>query len=176
MTQRIDETFVRELLDAWTAAWNANDVGQIASLCTDDIVVYDPWPPGGILRGCEEMSYYFAQLFRAIPDVQWEWLSDPLLAVDGTRAAGWWRMSGTMTGRLDTPGFEPTNGPIRLDGVDIWGFRGGLLSEYTVVFDMLGFGRQVGIVPEPGTFGDRMGLWMQHRRAKSLRRSAAARA
>jgi hypothetical protein len=174
MTQPIDETFVRQFVEAWAEAWNANDVRQVASLCTEDIVVHDPWPPGGIIRGREEMSYYFGQLFKALPGVQWEWLSDTFLALDSGRAAGWWRMSGTMTSRLDPPGFEPTNGQIQLDGIDIWGFQDGLLSEYTVIFDMLGFGRQVGIVPEPGTFGDRMGLWMQRRKAKTLRRSAAS--
>lgn len=173
MTQRIDETFVRQFMEAWTKAWNANDVGQVASLCTEDIVVHDPAAPGGILKGREEMSHYFAQVFKAFTP-QWEWLSDPFLGLDGTRAAGWWRMSGTMTGRLDPPGFEPTNGQIQLEGIDIYAFRGDLLAEYTVIFDMLGLGRKIGAAPEPGTFGDRMGLWMQHRKAKTLRRSAVS--
>jgi hypothetical protein len=40
--------------------------------------------------------------------------------------------------------------------------RGGLLASDTVVLNMLDLARQIGAVPQPGTLGARVGLWMQY--------------
>jgi hypothetical protein len=82
------------------------------------------------------------------------------------------RISGTMTGALNPPGFAPTDGPVSFETAEFSRFRDGLLAHHVVVLDMLDMARQVGAVPRAGTLGAEVGRWMQHaaafwRRARS---------
>jgi hypothetical protein len=67
-----------------------------------------------------------------------------------------------MLGPLDPPGYAPTGGRVEFEGIDFYDrFHDGLLTHYTVLFDMLDLGRQIGAAPQPGTLADRMGVFMQ---------------
>lgn len=67
-----------------------------------------------------------------------------------------------MTGPLTPPGFAPTGARLRFETADFSHFEGGLLSRHTVVLNMLDLARQIGAVPQSGTLGGRVGVWMQH--------------
>jgi hypothetical protein len=60
-----------------------------------------------------------------------------------------WRLRGTMTDRLDPPGFAPTGQPIELTGVDMWRLRDGQGCRLRVYTDVNAVARQIGAVP-PG--------------------------
>jgi steroid delta-isomerase-like uncharacterized protein len=169
----LTEQFVRDFIKRWTEAWNAHDVDRAVSMCTEDTVWQDPSAPEGVLQGREAVREFLQVFFRAVPDAHWEWLCQPYLTLDDTQVAGRWRMTATMMGPFDPPGYSPTNTPVVLEGIDFYDeFRDGLLSRYTVLFDMLGFGRQIGAVPKPGTFGERMGVLMQRMAARRMRKRA----
>jgi steroid delta-isomerase-like uncharacterized protein len=164
------EEFVRDFIKRWEEAWNARDVDRIVSLYTDDFVFVDPAVPEGTLHGREAVKEFLTGLFRALPDAHWEWVCEPYVTLDGTRAAGRWRLTATMLGPLDPPGFAPTGGRVEFEGIDFYDeFKEGLVSHYTVLFDMLDFGRQIGAAPKPGTFSDRMGMFMQRMAARRMK-------
>lgn len=48
----------------------------------------------------------------------------------------------------------------------------GLVVRWDMISNLLEVGRQIGAVPEPGSFADRMGLVMQGRTARKMRRRA----
>jgi SnoaL-like polyketide cyclase len=65
-------------------------------------------------------------------------------------------MTGTFTGDLEVwgkrfgptpPAYGPTGRRADIEGVDIYEFRDGLISRWTIVYDLLGLSRQLGIVP-----------------------------
>jgi SnoaL-like polyketide cyclase len=64
-----------------------------------------------------------------------------------------WRLSGTQQGRLQ--GLEGTGRRIRLDGVDHFTLRDGKIASNFVIYDQTQWGRQVGLMPEDGSSGDR---------------------
>ena len=86
-----------------------------------------------------------------------------LLAADGSGVAVRLRISGTMTGALTPPGFAPTGGALIFETAELSRLdASGLLAQHTVVLDMLDLARQIGAVPQAGSVGARIGLWMQH--------------
>ena len=64
-----------------------------------------------------------------------------------------WRLSGTQQGRLQ--GLEGTGRRLRLDGVDVFTLRDGKIASNFVIFDQTQWGRQIGLMPEDGSTGDR---------------------
>ena len=52
----------------------------------------------------------------------------PFLAADGPSLTFRWRGTGTFTGRMDPPGFAPTNGRIDFTGFDLHEYRDGRLE------------------------------------------------
>jgi hypothetical protein len=78
-------------------------------------------------------------------------------------------MVGTNTGPLDPPGFAPTGKSFVVDGVDHWWFRDGLVERYRADYDLNGALRQLGLVPQTGSRGEKALVFLQ-RFASRLRR------
>lgn len=158
----VDEGFAREFLKRLHAAANAHDPQAVAALCCDDVVWEDPAAPE-TLHGCDAvLRFHRDVMFPALPDARVELIDGPYLSPDGAGAAVRLRISGTMMGPLTPPGFAPTGGPLSFETAEFSRFRGGLLAHHTVLLNMLDLARQIGAVPQPGTLGARIGLWMQH--------------
>lgn len=169
----LDEQFVRDFIKRWEEAWNARDVERILSLFTQDVVYIDPAVPEGTLHGRDAVGEFLTGLFRTFPDAHWEWVCEPYVTLDGTRAAGRWRFTATMLGQIDPPGFAPTHGRVVMEGIDFYDeFRDGRLSHYAVLFDMFGVARQIGAAPMPGTRAEGMGVFMQRLAARRMRKQA----
>jgi len=62
---------------------------------------------------------------------------------------GRWSATATHTGKL--PGLEATGKPIRITGITIYRFAGGMISEAWEELDMLGMWQQLGVVSLPGS-------------------------
>ena len=101
-------------------------------------------------HGTAEIRDYFEAIFEAIPDLAVEMLA---IVEQGDEVFVRWRLSGTQQGRLQ--GLEGTGRRIRLDGVDHFTFRDGRIASNFVIFDQTQWGRQIGLVPEDGSTGDR---------------------
>jgi steroid delta-isomerase-like uncharacterized protein len=170
MAQQIDEPFARSFLARLYAAVNAHDAEAVAALCTEDVVWIDPAAPHP-LNGREAVARFHRDvMFRALPDVRIERVDGPYLAFDGSGVAVRSRISGTMTGPMEPPGFAPTWGPVAFESAEFWQFENGLLARQTVVQDMLALARQIGAAPQAGSLAERIGVWLQRLAARRAQR------
>lgn len=158
----VDECLACDLLQRLHAAVNAHDAQAVATLCCDDVVWEDPAAPETLHGRDAVLRFHRDIMFPALPDARVELIDGPYLLPDGAGAAVRLRISGTMTGPLTPPGFAPTGGPLIFETAEFSRFKGGLLAYHTVVLNMLDLARQIGAVPQDGTLGARVGLWMQH--------------
>ena len=101
-------------------------------------------------HGAAEIRAYFEATFAAIPDLAVEMVS---LVEQGDEVFVRWRLSGTQQGRLQ--GIEGTGRRIRLDGVDHFTLREGKIAANYVIYDQTQWARQIGLVPDDGSAGDR---------------------
>jgi predicted ester cyclase len=122
----------------------------------------DPAAPQTLIGRDAVLRFHRDIMFPALPDTRIELISGPYIAADGMGVAARVRISGTMTGPLTPPGFAPTGGRLSFETAEFSQFEGGLLAHHTVILNMLDLARQIGAVPQPGTIGDRIGVWMQH--------------
>ncbi len=170
---KLEEPFIRDFTERWLAAWNAKDPDQVLALCSHDVV----WDESGLVGRLEGHAAVrekaLRPFFDAVPDVQFEYTDEPYLALDGSKVGARWRIGGTMTGALNPPGFAPTNSPVALEGAEFWEFGDELVSNYTLLFDGLNYGQQMGAAPKPGTLSERVGLVMQRMVARRMRRGSA---
>jgi steroid delta-isomerase-like uncharacterized protein len=170
MTQQIDERFARRFLERLYAAVNAHDAEAVAALCTEDVVWEDPAAQQP-LHGREAVRRFHRDImFRVLPDVRIELVDGPYLAFDGTRVAVRSRISGTMTGPMEPPGFAPTGGALEFESAEFWQFDGDLLARQSVILDMLALARQIGAAPQPGSLAERFNVWLQRLAARRARR------
>ena len=164
----LDAGFLEDFSHRWLGAWNRHAPDALARLCTEDVEFTDP--AIGTVRGREAVADWVRTCDRAFPDYRFEEPEPAYLATDRPKAIVPWRMLGTNTGPIEPPGFAPTGRPMVLEGVDHWWFTGELVSRYRADYDLNGLLRQLGIVPEPGSRGERAMVLMQRAGAR-LRRS-----
>jgi predicted ester cyclase len=162
MTQVVDAPFARQFLQRLHAAAKAHDAEAVAALCCADVVWEDPGAPQTLHGRDAVLRFHRDIMFAALPDAHIELIDGPYLALDGTGVAARLRITGTMTGPLTPPGFAPTGGRLSFETAEFSRFEDGLLARHTVVLNMLELARQIGAVPQAGTLGDRIGVWMQH--------------
>jgi steroid delta-isomerase-like uncharacterized protein len=145
---------LRGFAEGWVPAWNAHDVDELQTLVTDDITWEDPAMHGATVHGRAEFRAFIEPFFEAFPDVRVEAVGAPYLPLEGTALAIRSRMTGTFTGELvlwakgldnPPPTISPTGQRFDIHGVDFYGFRDGLVSEWTIVYDLLDFSRQIGL-------------------------------
>jgi steroid delta-isomerase-like uncharacterized protein len=160
--QVVDALFARRFLQRLHAAANAHDAQAVAALCSEDVVWEDPAAPQTLHGRDAVLRFHRDIMFPALPDTHIELIDGPYLALDGTGVAARLHVSGTMTGPLTPPGFAPTGGRLSFETAEFSHFENGLLARHTVVLNMLDLARQIGAVPEAGTLGDRVGVWLQH--------------
>jgi hypothetical protein len=107
---------------------------------------------------------------RAFPDYRFEEPEPPYRSTDRAKILSPWVMHGTNTGRLDPPGFAPTGRAVVIEGTDHWWFRDGLVERYRADYDLNGAMRQLGLVPQAGSRGERALVRLQRAGAKLRRR------
>ena len=91
------------------------------SLCAPDVVV-DDHGSSETLVGREELRELFGGIFPVIPDVAFERIGPAMYSSDRTTLCARWRISGT----------GPNGQPFTVESVDLYRFRNGLVSEYTI--------------------------------------------
>ena len=165
------ERFARNFADRWQEAWNSRTAEQVTALCAEDVSWEDPLTDVPE-RGRQAVSDYLGSVWRAFPDLHFTWPEGPYASFDGIKLALHWRVTGTMLGPMDPPGFAPTGRRIELDGIDLLELRDGLVCAYFGVFDARGIAQQAGLLPAPGSGGERVAVALQRLQAPVARRRA----
>jgi steroid delta-isomerase-like uncharacterized protein len=147
---------LRDFAVRWLEAWNSHDLDALEAMVTEDITWEDPAQFGETVHGRAEFRAFTQDFFRGLPDVRFEPTGPPYVPLEGDGVAVTWRMTGTFTGDLafwgkrygaNPPAWAPTGRSVDIEGVDLYEFRDGLLSKWTIVYDLFGLSRQLGLVP-----------------------------
>jgi glyoxylase-like metal-dependent hydrolase (beta-lactamase superfamily II)/predicted ester cyclase len=150
------------------AALDAHDLDEMCAC----------WLPGGRERirsqidvaAPEGVREYFAALFAAMPDFRIEVVA---LTVQKDRAVVRWEARGTFaTGEFG--GIAATATPVVLEGIDELTVRDGLIAENNAFADMMGFARQIGLLPPDGSRADRAMLRAANFKTRLARRLSAS--
>jgi steroid delta-isomerase-like uncharacterized protein len=161
----VDEEFARDFADRWQKAWNSRDPARVVELCTEDVVWEDPVTERPE-RGRQAVSEYLRSVWRAFPDLEFTWAEGPYASFEGVKLALHWRVTGTMLGPMEPPGFAPTGKGFAIEGVDLLELRDGLVCAYSGFFDLRGVAQKVGALPAPGSPGERLAVGVQRLAAR----------
>lgn len=163
------ERFARDFADRWQKAWNSRDPDQVTALCTEDVVWDDPVTDHPE-RGRQAVADYLRTVWRSFPDLEFTWPEGPFASFHGIKLALHWKVTGTMLGPMDPPGFAPTGRRIELEGVDLLEIRDGLCCAYQGFFDRQAVAQQVGAAPASGSQAERVAVGAQRLLAAIERR------
>jgi predicted ester cyclase len=142
------------LLGRFEAAWSSADLQrEFAETCAADLHYEDPLTFKAPLHGPGALTAHAARLRAAAPDARVESAGERLS--NGRFVAAPVRILGTHTGELD--GFPPSGRELTLHAVlyceldeprmRLWRVR--------VFFDLYAAAIQLGVLPQPGSFGER---------------------
>jgi steroid delta-isomerase-like uncharacterized protein len=153
-------TSVQQLLERFEATWAAADLAsELAETCASDLHYEDPLTFKGPLHGPAALAEHAARLRRAAPDARLE-PTGPRVT-DGRFVAAPVRLIGTHTGEVDT--FPATGRAVTVQAVlyceldesrtRLWRVR--------AFFDLYDVATQLGVLPKPGSFGQKALLMMR---------------
>ena len=126
--------------------------------------------PLGVLRGREEITALFRELFAAVPDLE---TTVTRLVAGEREAAVEWRMSGHFTGAA-FQGVEATGRRVELRGFDLLEVEDGKNVTITAYYDGMSFARQIGLMP-PQDSGAVRAMKSAFNAATRVRRAVAER-
>jgi steroid delta-isomerase-like uncharacterized protein len=122
-------------------AWNAHDAQAVALLHAVDFVGVDV-SHSRSLHGRDAFQASVIRMLAAFPDLHFS--SDVL--VDKQRAAVVWVLTATHQGRMF--GIPPTGRSFAVRGVSTLTIEQGLITHGLYIWDVAGFLRAVGLLPE----------------------------
>jgi steroid delta-isomerase-like uncharacterized protein len=124
------------------AAWNAHDAERLVALAAPDFEGTDT-AEAGVAHGPEGFRRQVALYLTAFPDLH---LTFDEVVADGDRVAIRWTSQSTHRGPfLHIP---PTGRALHGHGVTLIRFEGGLIRRSERVWDVAGFLRAVGLLPD----------------------------
>ncbi|HKG36830.1 MAG TPA: ester cyclase [Solirubrobacterales bacterium] len=136
--------------DAYLAAWNAGDAEAVAAFFTDD-ATYDDRGVAEVAAGRAAIRDHVASVMAAFPDLRFEVVR---VAHGGDFSAGEWRGEMTHTGTFS--GLAPTGRRIVSEGVDVATYGAdGRIIHLVSHYDAAAIMRQVGLLPDHGSPGER---------------------
>jgi predicted ester cyclase len=147
-------TAVDELVERFLAAWSGADIGaEFAATCAPDLHYEDPLTFKGPLHGPGALTEHAARLRAAAPDARLERVGERLS--DGQFVAAPVRLLATHSGEVEA--FPPTGRAIAVHAVlyceldetrtRLWRIR--------AFFDLYDAAIQLGVLPKPGSVGER---------------------
>ena len=167
-TAQLDRAFVERWAARMLAVWNSHDTTDLPDLVTPDVVWIDP-ALAEPAHGVAGVRRFMEDSWRAVPDLRFEVTGSRCFADDAPVLMVPWRMTGTHLGPVDPPGYASTGRRIDVEGIDMYTFRGERVALYRACYDNLAVARQLGILPAPGSRGERLFAAAQRARAR-LRR------
>lgn len=131
------------ILDRILTAWNTGDLNALDEVVASNFVRRAPATIDSDANGLEELKTRITQFRTSFPDCH--------VALDevhflGNRCFARWTFTGTNTG----PGEFPITGKsVNVKGTTFATFRDNQIVEEHVMFDVMGFMMQLGLLQEP---------------------------
>ena len=145
-----------ELVAGFLAAWSQHDADAFGPLCAPEVSYEDSTTPEPI-EGAIAIVEHAERLWRAMPDARLE-ATGPTLT-DGTYTAAPCKLLGSHRGPLDE---LPASGRfVIIHGVLMAQVEDGRLARIRVFFDRYDAAQQLGILPAPGTLGEKALLMLR---------------
>ena len=145
-----------ELIDAWEAAWSGRDPDAFAPLCDPDFHYEDPLTPEP-LESAEDLARHAERLWAGFPDARMQAtgrrLADPPFICAPLKVLA--------THRAPLEGLPPTNRFLIVHGVLYGEMRAERLYRARVFFDLYDAAVQLGVLPKPGTLGEKALLMLR---------------
>jgi steroid delta-isomerase-like uncharacterized protein len=147
---------VDELFDGWERAWSGRDTRAFESVCAADVHYEDPLTPEPLI-GLRALKRHAKQLWAAFPDARVN--STGARLSDGTFACAPCRVLGTHEGDLGR--VHPTGRQLAVHAVVYAEIADGRLIRVRAFFDLYGAAMALGVLPKPGTAGERALLMLR---------------
>jgi ketosteroid isomerase-like protein len=147
---------VDELFDAWERAWSGRDPRGFESVCAPGVHYEDPLTSEPLV-GTHALATHAKRLWKAMPDARVN--STGARLADGTFACGPCRLLGTHTGPLGR--IAPTGRAIEVHAVVYAELEDGRILRVRAFFDVYAAAMSLGVVPRPGTAGERAMLMLR---------------
>ncbi len=144
------------LFDGWERAWSGRDPEAFAPLCHAEVHYEDPLTPEP-LRGAAAIARRAAKVWEAFPDARLQ-PTGPRLS-DGTHASAPAKLLGTHRRPLE--GLAATHRPLVLHVVFFVELRGERFFRIRAFFDAYGAAVTLGVLPRPGTLGEKALLMLR---------------
>jgi ketosteroid isomerase-like protein len=147
---------VDALFDAWERAWSGRDPGAFAPICDPAVRYEDPLAPEP-LDGPAAIARHAARLWDAFPDARVNRTGDRLLG--GQYACAPCKILGTHRGQFGR--IAPTGRPLEVHVLIYAELRHERLLRVRAFYDVWAAARELGLVPRPGTAGERAMLLLR---------------
>jgi steroid delta-isomerase-like uncharacterized protein len=147
-----------ELFDGWERAWSGRDLSAFAALCDPEDVHYEDPFTTDPLESVEAITRHAQRLWAGFPDARLQ-QTGPRLSGEGDRVAAPMKLLGTHT--RDLEGLTPTNRFVIVHAVAYAQLREGRIHRIRVFFDLYDAAVQLGVLPKPGTLGERALLMLR---------------
>jgi hypothetical protein len=141
-----------ELFDAWEGAWSGHDRAAFEPVCDPDDVHYEDPLTSAPLESAAAIGDHAARLWAGFPDARMQRTGPRLIGPDGHAAAPA-KLLATHTDELY--GLTPTNRFIIVHGVTVAQVRDERLHRVRMFFDLYDAATQLGVLPRPGTLGEK---------------------
>jgi len=138
------------LFDGWERAWSGRDPAAFGPLCTDDVHYEDPLTQEP-LTGPDAIARRARTVWTAFPDVRLN-ATGPRLT-DGRHVSAPAKLIGTHRRALE--GLAATHRPLVLHVVFFAEMEGERLHRVRAFFDAYGAAVTLGVLPKPGTLGEK---------------------
>jgi steroid delta-isomerase-like uncharacterized protein len=144
------------LFDGWERAWSGRDPAAFDPLCHPEIHYEDPLLPEP-LEGADAIARRAAKVWAAFPDARLQPIGPRL--TDGTHASAPAKLLGTHRGPLE--GLAATNRFVVVHVVFFAELRDERLFRVRAFFDVYGAAVALGVLPKPGTLGEKALLMLR---------------
>lgn len=148
---------VDELFDAWERAWSGRDPDAFAAVCDPEDVHYEDPLTAEPLESPAAIAAHAARLWLGFPDARLQ-KTGPRLLENGYAAAPM-KLLATHTAELY--GLSPTGRFVIVHAVAYAQIRAERLHRIRVFFDLYGAATQLGVLPRPGTMGEKALLMLR---------------
>ena len=139
-----------ELFDEWERAWSGRDASRFESLCAAGFQYEDPLTPEP-LHGAGALGAHAERLWTAFPDARVNPTGERLS--NGDYACAPCKLLGTHQGPI--AGVAATGRFVVVHAVVYAELRRGRLLRARAFFDVHGAARDLGVLPRPGTLGEK---------------------
>ena len=152
-------TGVDDLFDRWEAAWGAKGGGGFGAVCDpEDFHYEDPLTPEPI-EDAAALEAHAKRLWAACPDARLERTGERLVSGDGRYVAAPAKLMATHKAPLE--GLPATNAFVIVHAVFYCEVRGDHLHRVRAFFDLYAAAVQLGVLPKPGTLGEKALLMLR---------------